>query len=103
MLVQLCGTFLNELPFRVGALRAALKERNDQRAGRALQKLRDCLMAFGPGPVSMRAGILEAAIRAGRIRKAQREWQCLEQQLEILLPQVQRLMLEMASPRSAVQ
>lgn len=87
LLIQLCCIFLNELPVRIESLRSGIKDRNRSLTERALQQLRNCLMVFG----------------AGRIRQVQREWKCLDRQVQLLVPQVQRLMLEMATPKSAVQ
>jgi hypothetical protein len=103
LLIQLCGTFLGELPMRTESLRCAIKDRDNLGVERALQQLQNCLIVFGPGPVSITAQALESAVRGGRIRHVQREWKRLECQLRILVPQVQRMMLEMSTPRSAVQ
>ena len=103
LLMQLCGAFLNELPIRVQSVRAAIAERDHLVTERALQHLRNCLIVFGSGPVSVTAEMLEAAVLGGRPRGVSRHWKHLQRQLEILVPQVQRLMLEMATPKSAVQ
>jgi hypothetical protein len=103
LLMQLCSIFLNELPMRMQYLHTALKGSSNQGTGRALEQLRNCLIVFGSGPVSVTAELLEAAVRGGCAREVQRELKHLEWQLQILVPQVQRLMLEMAVPKSAVQ
>jgi len=103
LLIQLCGIFLNELPTRMESLRSAIKERNHPRTERALQQLRNSLLVIGPGHLSFTAEILEGAVRARRTRQIQREWKRLEDQMQILVPQVQFLMLEVDTPRCAVQ
>jgi hypothetical protein len=103
LLIQLCSVFLNELPMRMETLQSAIAAGNSLPTERALQQLRNCLMVFGSGPVSFTAEMLESAVRGGRVRQVRREWKQLDQQIQILVPQVQRLMLEMATPKSAVQ
>lgn len=103
LLMQLCSTFLNELPIRMKSLHDAIKNRANPGIGRALQQLRNCLIVFGSGPVSFTAELLEAAVRGEHAREVQCELKRLERQLQILVPQVQRLMLETATPKSAVQ
>lgn len=103
LLMQLCGAFLNELPIRMQSARAAIVARDYPAAGRALQPLRNCLIVFGSGPVSVTVEMLEAAVLAGHPRAVSRHWKHLQRQLEILVPQVQRLMLESSTPQSAVQ
>jgi HPt (histidine-containing phosphotransfer) domain-containing protein len=103
LLIQLCGAFLNELPVRMESLHSALKDRNSPGVQRAVQQLRNCLIIFGSTPLSLTAEMLEAAVRSGRKRQMQRECKRLKRQVQILVPQVQRLMLEMSTPRSAVQ
>jgi hypothetical protein len=103
LLIQLCSIFLNELPMRMDSLHSAMKDHDRFLAERALQQLRNCLMVFGAGPVSFTAEMLETAVRGGHTRLVQREWKRLDRQLKLLIPQVQRLMLEMATPKSAVQ
>jgi hypothetical protein len=106
LLIQLCGNFLNELPMRMESLHSAIRDRNNLgtlSTERALQQLRNCLIVFGSGPVSFTAEALDTAVRGGHIRQVQREWKRLDRQVQILVPQVQRLMLEMAMPKSAVQ
>ncbi len=76
---------------------------NRQSTGRALQQLRNCLIVFGSGPVSTTADMLDTALRSGRSRQLQREWKRLHQQLQVLVPQVQKLLLEVAVPKYAVQ
>jgi hypothetical protein len=103
LLIQLCSAFLNELPMRVESLNHALKDRNHPGIDRALAQLRNCLLVFGSGEVCFTVETLQAAVCGGRVRQVKGERKRLERQLQILVPQVQRLMLEMASPTSAVQ
>ncbi len=103
LLIQLCTRFLGELPMRVDALRSAIGKCKHPAADRAVQQLRNCLMIFGFGTVSMTAEALDVAIRCGPIRDAQREWKILDGQLQILVPQVQHLLLQVSTPKSAVQ
>jgi hypothetical protein len=103
LLIRLCGVFLSELPMRVECLEAAIKEPNKLASERALQQLRNCLILFGSGEVSFTVEMLQAAVSGGRVRQVKREWKRFERQIQILIPQVQQLMLEMATPKSAVQ
>jgi hypothetical protein len=103
LLSQLCRAFLNEFPMRMETLGVAIHERNNLAIERALQQLRNCLIVFGSGQVSFTAETLDAAVRSGRNRQVRCEWKRLERELKMLVPQVQRLMLEMATPRSAIQ
>ncbi len=103
LLMQLCGSFLHELPIHLDCLRDAIKQHNHFAAGLALQHLRNCLIVFGSGQISFTAETLEAAVHARRTRQAQREWKRLERQLQSFVPQVQRLMLEMSTPRTLLQ
>jgi hypothetical protein len=103
LLLQLCDNFLRELPTHMESLHTAIKERNHLAAGRAVQRLRNCLIVFGSGAVCLTAEALEGAVHARRVRQAAREWKRLESQLYLLVPQVQRLMLEMSTPRTPLQ
>jgi|GEM_PF-1415462 hypothetical protein len=103
LLIQLCSMFLNELPLRVDTLRDAIKGSKNVVIERALQQLRNCLIVFGSGQVTFTAETLGAAVRGGRPRQVQKEWKRLDGQLKALIPQVQLLMLEMATPRGPVQ
>jgi HPt (histidine-containing phosphotransfer) domain-containing protein len=103
LLMHLCRTFLDELPFRIEQLRCAIAGHNHHLAGRALLQLQSCILVFGAGHASLTAKILENAIRDRRSRLVRREWKRLEAQLQHLVPQVQRLMLEMANPTTPVQ
>jgi hypothetical protein len=103
LLMQLCDSFLHELPLRMAPLRNAIKERNHFAAGRALQQLRNCLIVFGAGQVSSTAEALEGAVHAQRTRQTQREWKRLERELQLLVPQVQCLMLEISAPKTPLQ
>jgi len=103
LLMQLCRAFLHELPVPLESLRTAIKLRDKTGAEHALQQLRNCLILFGSGQISGTAESLEAAICANRARHIQQQWKRLEGQLQILVPQVQRLMLEVATPNTPVQ
>jgi len=103
LLIQLCSRFLGEFSMRAEALRSAIGKCKHPATDRAVQQLRNCLMIFGSGPVLLTAEALDAAVRCGRIQDAHREWKILESQLQILVPQVQNLMLQMCTPKSAVQ
>jgi hypothetical protein len=94
LLMLLCNVFLQELPLCMESLRSAIKLSQKPGAERALERLRNCLILFGSGPVSCTAETLEAAVRARRGRRVRQEWKRLE---------CQRLMLEMSTPRSPVQ
>ncbi len=103
LLIQLCTIFLSELPLNMESLRSAILQRNHLATQRALLRMRTGLTIFGSGQVSPTAQRLEHAVRDRRLRQIRHEWKRLESQLQLLVPQVQRLMLEMATPRSAVQ
>ncbi len=103
LLIHLCRMFLGDLPLRMDSLRAAVLERDYQHAGRALQQLHNCLAVFGSGPAAFTAELLSDAVRNRRCRQIQREWKNLARQLEEMVPQVQRLILEVAVPRTAIQ
>lgn len=103
LLIHLCGIFLNEVPMRMESLRSAIGSRNHPLTEHALQQLRNSLMVIGPGQLSFTVETLESAARARRTRQVQREWKRLEIQMQILVPQVQRLMLEVDTPRCAIQ
>jgi hypothetical protein len=85
------------------AVRNAIRARDRKATEQAAQRLRNCLIAFGCPAVSGTAESLELAVQGERIRLVQREWKRLERQLQLLVPQVQRLMLEVATPKTAVQ
>jgi hypothetical protein len=102
-LIRLCGVFLNELPLRVECLEGAMADRDKLGIDRALQQLRVCLIVFGSGELSCTMEMLEAAVRGGRASQVKREWKHLERQIQTLVPQVQHLMLETTTPKSAVQ
>lgn len=103
LLILLCYTFLNELPLRIEQLQHAIIQRDYHRAGRALLQLRGCIMVFGVGHASCTAEKLELALRERRYRLAKGDWERLQFQLRHLVPQVQRLILEMVIPRTPVQ
>jgi HPt (histidine-containing phosphotransfer) domain-containing protein len=103
LLVQLCRAFLDELPLRLENLRRAFAGGDLHRAGRALLQLQSSIIVFGFGHASSTAQSLEASIRSRSRRSVQREWLCLEDQLSALVPQVQRLMLELSTPTTRIQ
>jgi hypothetical protein len=103
LLMQLCRTFLDELPLRMVQLHSAIAGGDLHRGGCALLQLQSCIMVFGSGNASVTAERLENAIRDRRFRQVKRQWARLEVQLRHLVPQVQRLMLEIAIPRTPVQ
>lgn len=103
LLIQLCDAFLHEVPLHMESMDVAIVARNYMAAACAIQHLRTNLMAFGSGQLSCTAEATEQAIRNRKLRQMRREWKQLGAQLQILIPQVQRLMLEMSTPRSAVQ
>ena len=103
LLVQLCRVFLNELPIRMESLQSALKKDSNLGVQRSVQQMRNVLLVVGSGPLSVTAERLEAAARSGRKQRVQREFKRLARQVQLLVPQVQRLMLEVSIPRSAVQ
>ena len=103
LLVQLCYNFLNELPVCVEQMQRPMAGRDYHRAGRALLQLQSCIVIFGAGHASRTAEQLKLALRERSFRPARREWSRLQLQLRDLVPQVQRLILEMATPRTAVQ
>ncbi len=103
LLMQLCRTFLGELPRCIERLDCAIAARDHQLAGRALLQLQSCIMIFGAGHAAITAEMLEIAIRNRRSRQLRSEWKRLQAQLQHLVPQVQRLMLEMSTPRTLVQ
>jgi len=103
LLMQLCRTFLTELPWCIERLGCAIAARDHQLAGRALLQLQGCIMVFGSGHAAVTAEILETALRNRRSRQVKSEWARLQTQLQHLVPQVQRLMLEMSTPRTLVQ
>lgn len=103
MMVQLCAMFLSNFPLHRDRFAGALQKKDYFGANRQLQQLRSCLLLFGPGRLSCTLDLLEDALRTRRVRQLQREYQMLKGELELLVPQVQRLMLEMSSPQTAVQ
>ena len=103
LLMQLCRTFLSEIPWCIERLGSAIAARDHQLAGRALLQLQRCILVFGSGHAAVTADILETAIRNRRSRQVQGEWTRLKAQLQHLVPQVQSLMLEMSTPRTRIQ
>ncbi len=102
-LILLCVNFLYELPVHMLTLENALKRREMLAAQRAVQHLSSCLVVFGPSPVTFTVESLTAALRYDRLKQARSEWYRLRRQLDLLVPQVQRLMLEAANPQGSVQ
>jgi HPt (histidine-containing phosphotransfer) domain-containing protein len=103
LLMQLCRTFLSELPWCMERLGGAIAARNHQLAGCALLQLQGCILVFGSGHAAVTAEILETAIRNRRSRQVQGEWARLQAQMQHLVPQVERLMLEISTPRTRIQ
>ena len=103
LLMQLCRTFLCDLPWCIQRLDGAIAARDHQLAGRALLQLQSCIMVFGAGHAAITAEMLENAMRNRRVRQVRGEWTRLQAQLRQLVPQVQLLMLEMSTPRTLVQ
>lgn len=102
-LILLCANFLYELPMHMLTLRNALKRRETLAAHRAVQHLSSCLIVFGSSPLTFTLESLTAALRYDRLKQARSEWQRLQRQLDLLVPQVQFLMLEAANPHGSVQ
>jgi hypothetical protein len=102
-LVLLCANFLYELPIHRLRLSNALARRETMAAECAVQHLSNCLIVFGSNPMVTTMETLTAALRLGRRKQARTEWLRLQTQLDVLVPQVQRLMLEVASPQGTVQ
>jgi HPt (histidine-containing phosphotransfer) domain-containing protein len=98
---QLCLVFLEEVPLRAAVLDSALQSRKG--VERAVQQLCNALVVFGAGSVSPTVASLEAALRQGNSRQLRSHWKRLQQEIMQLIPQVQRLMLEICNPRGAVQ
>ena len=103
LLMQLCRTFLSELPWCIQRLNCALAARDHQLAAHALLQLQSCITVFGAGHAAITAALLENAIRNRRLRQMRGAWKHLQAQLQQLVPQVQRLMLEMSTPRTLIQ
>jgi hypothetical protein len=103
LLIHLCCAFLNELPIRMDSLQSAMQHPNKRGIERALQQLRNCLIVFGSGQICSTAEMLGVAIRSDKSQQMKREWKRLQGQLHYLVPQVQRLMLEMSDPGPGVQ
>ena len=103
LLVQFCGNFLRDAPVHLQSVRSAIKLRNYVVAGVALQHLRNCMVVLGSGQIAFTAEMLEAAVHVRHLREAQQEAKRLERQLQLLIPQVQRLMLDMSMPKTRLQ
>lgn len=102
-LILLCANFLRELPIHMHELRLAFKHGDNLAAERALRLLSNCLVVLGSGPLSSTQESLECALRCGHTRQVRREWVRIQEHLQQIVPQVQRLMLEVATPHRAVQ
>ena len=102
-LMQLCAAFLTELPMYTSEFANSFQRRETSAAERAVQNLRGCLRVFGTGPVIFTLETLGYALLGGRRAQARREWLRLQRQLRALVPQVQRLMLEISPPCGPVQ
>lgn len=102
-LILLCGNFLSELPIHLNSLQSAIAARNYLNAGRILERLRGSLLIFGSGQLFYTAEILEQAVRTRRYHQVRSQWKQFRAQLQLLIPQVQRLMLEMTSTDGSVQ
>lgn len=103
MLVRLCGIFLDELPMHLRSMQSAIIGRDYAYAERTLERLRNCLLIFGSSQLSHQAEALEQAVRAHSYHQVRSQWKRLRTQLQLLVPQVQLLMLEMAVIDGAVQ
>jgi hypothetical protein len=99
-LVLLCANFLYELPVYMSRLQIALKQRETLAAECAAQRVSNCLIVFGTNPITSTLETLVSALRLGRRKQAKSEWLLLQSQLDLLVPQVQRLMLEVATPHA---
>ena len=98
-LVLLCANFFHELPIHTIRVQDALTRRETMAAECAVQHLGNCLMVFGSSAIATTLEALSAALRYNRGKQTRSEWLRLQTQLDILVPQVQRLMLEVATPR----
>lgn len=98
-LVLLCANFFHELPLHTQRVQTALKRRETMAAECAVQHLGNCLMVFGSGAIASTLETLSAGLRYNRRKQVRSEWLRLQTQLDSLVPQVQRLMLEVATPR----
>ena len=98
-LVLLCANFFQELPLHTQRVQAALKQRQTMAAECAVQHLGNCLMVFGSTAIASTLEALSTGLRYNRRKQVRSEWLRLQSQLDLLVPQVQRLMLEVATPR----
>ena len=103
LLIQLCTAFLNELPLDVELLANAIRSKDCLLANRGVRQLNHCLATLGSDQISFTLNLIDRAIQQENFREAQHEALRLEVQLESLVPQVQRLVLEVAIPKSVVQ
>lgn len=102
-LILLCANFLLELPLYTERLTASIRQREHIAAAASAQRLGNLLLVFGSDAITGTLGALETSLRCGRRRQALLEWRRVQRQLDCLVPQVQRLMLEVATPRGRVQ
>jgi hypothetical protein len=68
-----------------------------------VQNLRTGLLVFGASPLSITLDALEIALRDDCRSRLRREYAQLQKKLTVLVPQVQRLFLEVATPSRFVQ
>jgi hypothetical protein len=102
-LVLLCANFLVELPVYMERLTVSIRQREHISAAGYAQRLGSSLLVFGSEVITGTLAALETSLRCGRRRQILIEWRRLQRQLDCLVPQVQRLMLEVATPRGRVQ
>ncbi len=102
-LVLLCANFLSELPIHMERLTDSIRQREHISAAGNAQRLGSSLLVFGSEVITCTLAALETSLRCGRRRQAMIEWRRLQRQLDCLVPQVQRLMLEVATPRCRIQ
>jgi HPt (histidine-containing phosphotransfer) domain-containing protein len=102
-IAQLCAIFLSDLPVHLESLRAAIKASDNHAAGSAVRNLRNCLTVFGAGPLTVTLDGLDAMLRSGSRSHLRRDFAQLQSQIVVLVPQVQRLFLEVARPSGYLQ
>jgi hypothetical protein len=102
-LILLCANLLLELPIFMERLTVNIRQREHISAAGNAQRLGTSLLVFGSEAITGTLAALETSLRCGRRRQALIEWRRLQRQLDSLVPQVQRLMLEVASPRCRIQ
>ena len=97
------ANFLLELPLYTERRTTSIRQREHIAAAASAQRLGNLLLVFGSDAITGTLGALETSLRCGRRRQALLEWRRVQRQLDCLVPQVQRLMLEVATPRGRVQ